>query len=78
MFYPTAIRSSGVGWATTAGRFGSFTGPLVAAILVGRHWSIASIYLALGAPGLCAAVFVVLLGLDQTRRSGARAGGPSV
>jgi AAHS family 4-hydroxybenzoate transporter-like MFS transporter len=75
VFYPTAIRSSGVGWATAAGRFGSFTGPLVAAILVGWHWSIDSIYLALGAPGLCAALFVVLLGLDQTRRPDDRAGG---
>jgi AAHS family 4-hydroxybenzoate transporter-like MFS transporter len=74
VFYPTAIRSSGVGWATTAGRFGSFTGPLVVAMLVGQHWSIDTIYLALGSPGLCAALFVLLLGLDQTRRSG-RAGG---
>ncbi|WP_158931361.1 MFS transporter [Acidisphaera sp. S103] len=77
VFYPTAIRSSGVGWATTAGRFGSFTGPLVVAMLVGQHWTIDTIYLALGAPGLCAALFVVLLGLDQTRRAG-RAGGQTV
>jgi AAHS family 4-hydroxybenzoate transporter-like MFS transporter len=68
VFYPTVIRSSGVGWATAAGRFGSFTGPLVAAILVGQHWGIESLYLALGAPGLVAAVFVLLLGLDQRRR----------
>jgi MFS transporter, AAHS family, 4-hydroxybenzoate transporter len=78
VFYPTAIRSSGVGWATAAGRFGSFTGPLVAAVLVGWHWSIDSIYLALGAPGLCAALFVLLLGLDQTRRSGDRGGDSAV
>jgi AAHS family 4-hydroxybenzoate transporter-like MFS transporter len=77
VFYPTAIRSSGVGWATTAGRFGSFTGPLVVAILVGRHWSIDNIYLALGAPGLCAALFVLLLGLDQTRRA-SRVGGAAI
>jgi AAHS family 4-hydroxybenzoate transporter-like MFS transporter len=69
VFYPTAIRSSGVGWATAAGRFGSFTGPLLAAILVGHHWNIRAMYVALGAPGLCAALFVLLLGLDQARRS---------
>jgi AAHS family 4-hydroxybenzoate transporter-like MFS transporter len=69
VFYPTVIRSSGVGWATAAGRFGSFSGPLVAAMLVGQHWGIESLYLALAAPGLVAAVFVLLLGLDQTRRS---------
>jgi len=68
VFYPTVIRSSGVGWATAAGRFGSFSGPLVAAMLVGQHWGIESLYVALGAPGLVAAVFVLWLGLDQTRR----------
>jgi AAHS family 4-hydroxybenzoate transporter-like MFS transporter len=69
VFYPTVIRSSGVGWATAIGRFGSFTGPLLAAVLVGQHWTIDSLYMALGIPGLCAAVFVLLLGLDQTSRS---------
>jgi AAHS family 4-hydroxybenzoate transporter-like MFS transporter len=66
VFYPTVIRSSGLGWATEAGRFGSFTGPLVAAMLVGQHWEIESLCVAVGAAALVAAVFV-LLGLDQTR-----------
>jgi AAHS family 4-hydroxybenzoate transporter-like MFS transporter len=70
VFYPTVIRSSGVGWATGVGRFGSFTGPLLAAILVGAHWDIESVYMVLGIPGLCAALFVLLLGLNQTRRAG--------
>jgi hypothetical protein len=39
-------------------------------MLVGPHWEIESMYVALGAPGLVAAVFVLLLGLDQTRRGG--------
>ncbi|MBV8912127.1 MAG: MFS transporter, partial [Acetobacteraceae bacterium] len=64
-FYPTSIRSSGVGWATAVGRLGSFTGPLLAAVLIGRHWDVQSLYLALGAPGLLAAVGVVLLGISQ-------------
>ncbi|MDB5401898.1 MAG: transporter, family, 4-hydroxybenzoate transporter [Rhodopila sp.] len=73
VFYPTVIRSSGVGWATGVGRFGSFVGPLVAAILVGWHWDVESLYIALGVPGVCAALFVLLLGLDQTRRPGGSA-----
>ncbi len=64
-FYPTSIRSTGVGWATALGRLGSFTGPLVAAALIGRHWDVRSLYMGLGAPGLVAAVFVVLLGVSQ-------------
>jgi hypothetical protein len=55
---------------TAVGRFGSFTLPLVAAMLVGQHWGIESMYLKLGVPRLVAAVFVLLLGLDQARRLG--------
>lgn len=34
IFYPSRIRSTGVGWATAAGRFGSFSGPLFIGFLV--------------------------------------------
>jgi AAHS family 4-hydroxybenzoate transporter-like MFS transporter len=64
-FYPTSIRSTGVGWATAVGRFGSFTGPLLAASLIGMHWDVQSLYIALGAPGILSAIGVVLLGISQ-------------
>jgi MFS transporter, AAHS family, 4-hydroxybenzoate transporter len=35
LLYPTASRSSGVGWALGIGRFGSIAGPLVGGLLVG-------------------------------------------
>ena len=35
LLYPTAFRSSGVGWALGIGRFGSIAGPLVGGLLVG-------------------------------------------
>ena len=72
VFYPVSIRSSGVGWATGVGRFGSFVGPLIAATLVGQHWTISELYAALGLPGLVAALFILLLGL-HTRRQPAEA-----
>ena len=34
MFYPTEIRSTGVGWATGIGRVGSIVGPALAGILL--------------------------------------------
>jgi len=34
-FYPTAIRSTGVGWALGVGRIGSILGPLLGGLLVG-------------------------------------------
>ena len=55
IFYPTAMRSTGVGWAMGMGRFGSFTGPLLVGLMVGAGWQITSTYGAVGAPALVAA-----------------------
>src|ERR1700727_819790 len=40
-FYPTSIRSTGVGWALGIGRIGSIVGPLVGGILLTMQWSAA-------------------------------------
>lgn len=37
-FYPTPIRSTGVGWALGVGRTGSIVGPLVGAAMLGAGW----------------------------------------
>jgi MFS transporter, AAHS family, 4-hydroxybenzoate transporter len=37
LLYPTASRSSGVGWALGIGRFGSLAGPLVGGLIVGMN-----------------------------------------
>lgn len=37
-FYPTFIRSTGVGWALGMGRIGSIVGPLLAGVLLSREW----------------------------------------
>ena len=66
IFYPLSIRSTGVGWATAVGRFGSFAGPLLMAMLVARGAGIGPAYAALGAPALLAAILTVSLGLLST------------
>ena len=55
IYYPTAIRSTGVGWAMGMGRIGSFTGPLVVGSLVGAGLSTAGIFVAIALPALLAA-----------------------
>jgi len=62
IYYPTAIRSTGVGWAMGMGRVGSFTGPLVVGSLVGLGLSTANIFVAIGAPALLAAVTTAIVG----------------
>jgi AAHS family 4-hydroxybenzoate transporter-like MFS transporter len=66
IYYPTAIRSTGVGWAMGMGRVGSFTGPLVVGSLVAAGLSTANIFVALGAPALLAAVTTAIVGRVKT------------
>ena len=65
IYYPTAIRSTGVGWAMGMGRVGSFTGPLVVGSLVALGLSTADIFVAIGVPALLAAVTTAIVGPRQ-------------
>ena len=58
-YYPTAVRSTGVGWALGIGRVGSIVGPMLAGILVSLDWTPAQIFLAGTIPALIAALAVL-------------------
>jgi AAHS family 4-hydroxybenzoate transporter-like MFS transporter len=45
-FYPTSVRSTGVGWALGIGRVGSIIGPLVGGALMTAKWSTGSVFMA--------------------------------
>jgi AAHS family 4-hydroxybenzoate transporter-like MFS transporter len=55
-YYPTSIRSSGVGWALGIGRVGSIVGPLVGGALMTMQWSTGEVFMAAAAAALCAAL----------------------
>jgi AAHS family 4-hydroxybenzoate transporter-like MFS transporter len=59
--YPTAIRSTGVGWALGIGRVGSFVGPLAVATLVAAAWGVVGVFGVLGAVCLIGALAAVAL-----------------
>ena len=64
LLYPTASRSSGVGWALGIGRFGSIAGPLVGGLLVGMNVPARQFFIFAAVPmvaGLFASVGVVKL-----------------
>jgi AAHS family 4-hydroxybenzoate transporter-like MFS transporter len=61
-FYPTAIRSTGVGWALGAGRVGSIVGPVLGGIMLYVGWHPQQIFLAGAIPSLSAAVSIMLTG----------------
>jgi MFS transporter, AAHS family, 4-hydroxybenzoate transporter len=59
--YPTAIRSTGVGWALGVGRIGSIIGPVAGGLLLGNGWNAQSIVLAAAVPALLAGLAVFAL-----------------
>jgi AAHS family 4-hydroxybenzoate transporter-like MFS transporter len=63
IFYPTAVRSTGVGWALGIGRVGSIIGPLMGGSLMARGWSNVNIFEFASLPMLCAAAVVIAMGL---------------
>jgi AAHS family 4-hydroxybenzoate transporter-like MFS transporter len=59
--YPTAIRSTGIGWAMGLGRVGQFIGPSLTGVLVGLGWSVGGIFYAAAIPCFIGALFLLFL-----------------
>ena len=51
------------------GRLGSFVGPLAIGLLGNRGWRVGDIFLAIGTPALCAALFTSLIGINRPGRA---------
>jgi AAHS family 4-hydroxybenzoate transporter-like MFS transporter len=63
MYYPTAIRSTGVGWALGIGRIGSIIGPTVGGVLLSWRLPTASLFFCAAVPALVAAAAALAMGL---------------
>ena len=59
-FYPTSIRSTGVGWALGVGRVGSIVGPVLAGMLLTAGWTPRELMFSGALCGLCAALAIWL------------------
>jgi AAHS family 4-hydroxybenzoate transporter-like MFS transporter len=59
-FYPTAVRSTGLGWALGVGRVGSIVGPLLGGMLLGMGWKPGQILLCGTVAAACAFVAILL------------------
>jgi MFS transporter, AAHS family, 4-hydroxybenzoate transporter len=62
-YYPTSLRSTGVGWSLGIGRFGSVLGPMVGGLLIARQWSNSSLFIAAAVPALISAITILGIGL---------------
>jgi AAHS family 4-hydroxybenzoate transporter-like MFS transporter len=59
--YPTAMRSSGIGWALGIGRTGQIVGPLIGGLLLSLHWSTSAILYVIAVPSVVAATAAFFL-----------------
>jgi AAHS family 4-hydroxybenzoate transporter-like MFS transporter len=64
-FYPTYIRSTGVGWALGIGRIGSIVGPILGGTMLSLHWPLSTIFLAAAIPSLIGSGAIFLMGRTQ-------------
>jgi AAHS family 4-hydroxybenzoate transporter-like MFS transporter len=60
--YPTAVRSTGIGWALGVGRFGSVVGPMAVTALLALGWSVTNVFYSVALPAVLAGLFLWLAG----------------
>ncbi|WDZ97088.1 MFS transporter [Herbaspirillum sp. WKF16] len=60
-YYPTSLRSTGIGWALGIGRIGSVLGPVIGGQLIAMQWSNASLFVAAAVPALISALTIARL-----------------
>jgi len=73
IYYPSAIRASGGGWASSVAKFGAILGPIVAGFFLSSGLPVLGIYVALAVCPLV--VTVCVLGIAAVVRAGERPAG---
>ena len=73
LVYPTALRSTGIGWAMEMGRAGQVIATLVIGLMVGFGWHSKEVFLALGLAPLLGAISVMAMRWHTSRLPAAEA-----
>ena len=61
ILYPTAVRSTGVGWALGVGRVGAIVGPVIGGILLAEQFTPRNLFFMISVPALVAALCMFAL-----------------
>jgi AAHS family 4-hydroxybenzoate transporter-like MFS transporter len=64
-YYPTSLRSTGIGWSLGVGRIGSVLGPVVGGQLISLQWTNAALFVAAAMPVVISAIAMVKLHLTK-------------
>lgn len=60
-FYPTYLRSTGVGWALGVGRVGAIVGPYIGGVMIEAKWTSQQLFWAAAVPAAVSAITLVTL-----------------
>ena len=71
-YYPTTLRSTGIGWSLGVGRIGSIVGPVLGGELIRLNWPNSTIFIVLAVPALVSAAMLALM-QETSHRSKAQA-----
>jgi AAHS family 4-hydroxybenzoate transporter-like MFS transporter len=55
-YYPTSLRTTGVGWGLGVGRIGAIVGPYIGGVLLGREWGPQQLFWAAAVPALISTI----------------------
>jgi AAHS family 4-hydroxybenzoate transporter-like MFS transporter len=61
VYYPTDLRSTGIGWGLGIGRMGAIVGPVVGGELMALHWTTHDIFLAAAVPAVISTLVIASL-----------------
>lgn len=73
-YYPTFIRSTGVGWALGIGRIGSIVGPAMGGYMLSRNWPLTTVFLVSAIPVACGSAAIYFLGRRESAAAAERRG----
>ena len=77
-YYPAAIRSTGIGWASGVGRSGAILAPIVIGTLVGMALPLQQNFVAIAIPAVIAAVSVALISHGKSASASQQAPAPTL
>jgi AAHS family 4-hydroxybenzoate transporter-like MFS transporter len=60
-YYPTYIRSTGLGWALGVGRIGAIVGTLLGGVLVTLKWDLQAVFFAAAFACFCSSVAIFVM-----------------
>lgn len=78
-FYPTYMRSTGIGWGLGVGRAGAIVGPYLGGVFLSRQWTAEQLFVAAATPAVvsCLAMFAFRWAARASQSAGAQAPAPA-